>query len=1074
MKSFEDLAREYLHSFQEACERAWVDGTTSTEMATRPIVHAFLLELANRASMGRVYVHHDTNVSGTRSTPDWRYYQRKSDALYTFGDQKGLDPRKSFLELSEAESTQMDRYLQMSGRLFVFDGIRMLIFSEASVEPTKVSLLLEAPTREASWSTMTLNAHFQNAFAELFGNPIVQRRAELELIDQVALRARGFRVLIDDALETNYPESRDSQADELVASLHDLRDTLSSHHDPSLREAKTCADFVAQVVCFGLLYMHSFMEEGDETPQQRFQDLTEFSLLHEVDQAHLLRPFRQVISALGPAFKGDSEIAHWFLEICQFFSYAGYLREEEAPDYHTLFERFLATFDRTVRYDRGAFYTPAVLSRWLIRATDQVHRQYLGTSLAELPAKIIDPCCGTGSFLEEAIKILGSEAKPETRLVGFEVLPAPYALAQYRLHESVVSNGFPGSTNILLTDTLSDSVVDPPKVPSNGFEEEIVEVASLASPPVTVVVGNPPSTQASPGHHRTVIDGLFNDFRPPTELRVSRSNLQKALNNEAYRFLRWAANEVIASESGVLSLVLPSSLLDTATTRWIRRWLMEKFKSIYVLNFDADLRAGEGTGNSIFDVQQGRCLIIAVHHGGARPVAKSGAYADVYFQSVSMLSLAAKVSHFTKEWDPSEFTKLAVSAPNWDWAETHEVNDSWDMYWPMHMANGKPGIFQSNCSGVKNGFNAPLVHTDLAKFKERNRKIVRLAADGPQEIVRSWFLGQARKVDPTRFRYDFIEALNLKGQDSASFARYSYRPFVMAWTLTDSSIRKVIKRISTGARLRPEIEAAFDQGGIGIALAPAPKDVSQSLGRIASFVWALPDNDLARRGSARIYCDVFPELKGGKKNWNSKVLNNIAPEVLARFENARGAVFYVYAILTSTAYLQGNESRLYAKGDVDSSPRIPLIANAETRNMLVSLGREIADCENFDDDMPNLGFDPAWGVDSPEKLETFGIDAAEKTINLRFFGGRRVALAGVPEGLLELDISGYSPVKSWLRERTYAYSRKEFGSPDIEELKRLVGRLLRQSELVVQVDEILEYLTEDDLILPGHAAATTA
>ena len=45
-------------------------------------------------------------------------------------------------------------------------------------------------------------------------------------------------------------------------------------------------------------------------------------------------------------------------------------REGGPADFHALFETFLEAFDGQTRYERGAFYTPAVLARWTARLAD--------------------------------------------------------------------------------------------------------------------------------------------------------------------------------------------------------------------------------------------------------------------------------------------------------------------------------------------------------------------------------------------------------------------------------------------------------------------------------------------------------------------------------------------------------------------------------------------------------------------------------------------------------------------------------------------------------------------------------
>ena len=82
-------------------------------------------------------------------------------------------------------------------------------------------------------------------------------------------------------------------------------------------------------------------------------------------------------------------------------------------------------------------------------------------------------------------------------------------------------------------------------------------------------------------------------------------------------------------------------------------------------------------------------------------------------------------------------------------------------------------------------------------------------------------------------------------------------------------------------RERPEVQAAYnDEGVFGFAVAPAPADISPVIKKFSSFCWNIPDNDLATRGNAHIFCNRFPEYKAGGKNWENKAVSNVNKKLL--------------------------------------------------------------------------------------------------------------------------------------------------------------------------------------------------
>jgi predicted helicase len=99
--------------------------------------------------------------------------------------------------------------------------------------------------------------------------------------------------------------------------------------------------------------------------------------------------------------------------------------------------------------NRGVYYTSPELVRYLVRATHELLIQNFGLSrgLADSRVTLLDPAAGTGTFVlgaaEEALAVEKSRGTAsQRRLVrehlipnfyGFELLPAPYAVAHLKL-----------------------------------------------------------------------------------------------------------------------------------------------------------------------------------------------------------------------------------------------------------------------------------------------------------------------------------------------------------------------------------------------------------------------------------------------------------------------------------------------------------------------------------------------------------------------------------------------------------------------------------------------------------------
>jgi hypothetical protein len=140
-------------------------------------------------------------------------------------------------------------------------------------------------------------------------------------------------------------------------------------------------------------------------------------------------------------------------------------------------------------------------------------------------------------------------------------------LANYRmaaLNKEV--NNAKAQHELLLANTLSDCVLGNP--PANidtaeGFE--LQRAYEISSRPITLVIGNPPSSDSSKinlGENFDRISELMEDFRPPQKGRHGRQNTQKQTNNPHSQFLRWVCYKLENSQNhSVLACIVSSRRL---------------------------------------------------------------------------------------------------------------------------------------------------------------------------------------------------------------------------------------------------------------------------------------------------------------------------------------------------------------------------------------------------------------------------------------------------------------------------------------------------------------------------------
>ena len=1051
--------RDYLDNFQKVALAALAQGATSVEMATRPCVHGFIENLVGltESKASKATIFHDVAATvGNR--PDWRVEDSNSFGVFVYGDHKNLNLAGPFA-FTPNEKTQIERYLTLGRPVFVFDGIEFVFLDPNDFNPfqnaRRESLVRKPLSPETKWSELPIEQLVEIRFAELMDRPGFRKWSELELIEQLALRARLLSTEIVQLLESPRGAGVDHAEDRLLEVIHKLSSQLVEHHDPGLRGPQACADFIAQVVVFGLFIAHTQAPLAGNTVEERRLAIREFWIddsFREV--ADRLRPFRTIAELLGEILDDSNALALWYRDAGSVLAHAEYFGTTGVPsDFHVLFESFLKSFSPSIRFDYGAWYTPEVLSSWLVRLVDAVSLESLKIDLVASTEKVIDPCVGTGGFLEAFIKHSAARNGPAPELVGFEILPAPYALATYRLRKVIEGTKFEDSLHLVLTDTLADQVEIPPPSDGTGFGQEIIEAADLAKPPLRLVLGNPPSSiKPIGGAPRNLIESKLDDFRPPARLRTDRQNVQKAINNEAYR------------------LVLPGSFVHSVSLRYAREWMASKFDQIWIFELDEDARTGAAT-SSLFNVLQGRSVLVAVHGANGSPV---------MYASIADTGLPAKRSYLAKPVSLSEFT--AIDAPVGVFAPRSPYpKAAWEASWPMLQTPIHKGIFISKCSGVKLGLTA-LFNVDPVQLLKRSKAMSSMPLKSFAEIKQSWFAGQAKPPSESKLNANVRAAIGdvFDDSDSDPLVPYTFRPFVTGRVIADEAVFASLSTTSGGGtRSRPEVRLAFSEGASALLVAPGPRDLGRSLTRFVSFAWSLPDNDNASRGNSMAYCSKFPLIGEATGLHDQQVVTNTSGEVneiLGRESDpANDVLYYCYAVMSSSAYLEAFEAVLYVPSDPQTPFRVPIAQEKGVREQLTAIGAQLAECENFEIEFPiNPAITAVWPIDVVEmRLISETIDVSLGILELKGDSGEIVKISGVSAESLTLRIAGHEVLKKWVRERKFSYLRRTFRKTDLVELLQVISRLERQVELVASASLLVEPLLQDtSLLLPPPARVT--
>ncbi|MBW8035441.1 MAG: N-6 DNA methylase [Planctomycetes bacterium] len=317
--------------------------------------------------------------------------------------------------------------------------------------------------------------------------------------------------------------------------------------------------------------------------------------------------------------------------------------EEHAVLY--FYEPFLKAYDPELRKELGVWYTPPEIVKYQVERVDQVLRSELDIAdgLADESVYVLDPCCGTGTYLVEVLQRIhrtleekGSDALTAQqlkkaamkRVFGFEILPAPFVISHLQLGLLLKNMNAPLSdkknerVGVYLTNALTGW--EPPKKPKDqlplpfpGLEEERDAAEKVKQKaPILVVLGNPPYN-AFAGTSPEEEEGLVEVYKgvhyikttakrrgsKPKRIRKYRLRdpieeggwgIKKFNMDELYvRFFRIAERRIMKGGKGVVSFISNHSWVSDPSYVILREQLLQSFNKLWIENMHGNRKISE-------------------------------------------------------------------------------------------------------------------------------------------------------------------------------------------------------------------------------------------------------------------------------------------------------------------------------------------------------------------------------------------------------------------------------------------------------------------------------------------------
>ena len=268
------------------------------------------------------------------------------------------------------------------------------------------------------------------------------------------------------------------------------------------------------------------------------------------------------------------------------------------------YEPFLEAFDPELRKQLGVWYTLVEVVRYMVARVDRALKDDLDIpeGLAAENVYVLDPCCGTGAYLAEALRriaanleghglgaLAGARVRQAAlgRVFGFEIMPAPFVVAHLQVGltmqdlDAPLANDGNERAGVFLTNALTGwepRTTRPLPFPELEEERDRAERVKQTRP-VLVILGNPPYN----GFAGMAVDeerGLSEAYR--TTKRVRRPEGQ-GLNDLYVRFFRMAERRIAEKTGrGVVCFVSNYSWLDGLSFTGMRERYLEAFDAVRI------------------------------------------------------------------------------------------------------------------------------------------------------------------------------------------------------------------------------------------------------------------------------------------------------------------------------------------------------------------------------------------------------------------------------------------------------------------------------------------------------------
>ncbi len=732
-----------------------------------------------------------------------------------------------------------------------------------------------------------------------------------------------------------------------------------------------------QTLFYGIFSAWVLWHESAPAPGRRFEWK---SAVDHLGLPILRSLFHQVAYPANIRALDLEEVLDWAEDCLARVDRAGFFARYDMGDaVQYFYEPFLAEFDPELRKQFGVWYTPPEIVRYMVGRVDRALREnfHLPDGLADPGVVVLDPCCGTGAYLVETLKLIrrrlvdaygesqaGLKIKEAARrrLYGFELLPAPYVVSHLQIDLMLARWGAAldherdERAGVFLTNALTGwvPVKSPKDLPFSEFSDERDAADHVKQQEhILVILGNPPYD----GYAGMAVEEERSLSEAYRDTKAAPAPQGQGLNDLYVRFFRMAERRIAEGvpdsddpkpgpprpdAKGIVCFISNYSWLDGLSHTGMRERFLEAFDSIEIDCLNGDkYKTGKKTPD-----------------GKPDPSVFSTPQNPEGIQVGTAIALLERWPGHADQPPPGDgfHPRAKIGFRHW-WGKNKRADVEASLDAPVPPAPLSPAVklglpfvpggaliaysgwisvkelLAYSSYGILTNRDDALVSIDLPPLEERMKSYfnpkVALA-----EIAKNCaaLAKKTGEFDPVAVRSHLL----LRGCESGEITRIAYRPFDVRWLYWHPETKLL-------ERKREDFRPHLFSGNVVVSIVQQNrKGFSEPL-----VTTCFPSHHLIERGANYFplylkseahaegrHPDLFtPVASGPQPN-----LTDFAKSYLAGLEaGPEDLFFHIVAILHAPLYRADNAGALR-----QDWPRVPLPADAATLRAGAALGRQLA------------------------------------------------------------------------------------------------------------------------------------